>query len=1184
MKSILLDLTRDLVGGEKRHGTKLLVLVGLLFILFPFRAAAQEGTIIGTVTDPSGAAVPNVAISLTNTDTGQAWHATTNPTGDYVAPDLPIGHYIVRAEATGFKAGEQKDIPLAVADRRRVDFKLELGTTTQSVTVEATPVAVQTDTGEVSNLINSRQITDLAVNGRSFYNLVALLPGASSLMPDFQTPTPVAGNANVSFNGNRMTHNIYLLDGGEDLDRGGAGTMSVMPSQDAIAEFKALSSNYSADYGLSSAGTMTMVLKSGTSQFHATAWEFDRNDDLDAIYAFSTSKPELRFNVFGFNVGGPVTLHEKAPSHKTFFFYNMEWRKLIQGGTLNTDVPLPTEYAGVLPASLTTTQLHTPCTNQVSAAIAAKFAAAGQTLSTPDSTGACGPPPKTLPTGYVPWVPQAFTNNTIPTSLLDANAQLLLNTSKIFPTTSLVPTYLSSGAVNPEVDQYRGGNDAPTNVKEEIARVDHQFSDKFSVFGHWISEQIMQTYGTTMWSGDNVPSIGNTFGNPSYSAVVHTTYTISPTLVNEAAFNYNGNRIHILPIYNYAQPSGFTSNRIFPGPNADNLIPGVALQGVTGTNYTANWVPWNNAANDYQIRDDISWVKGSHQLKFGGSWALYKKVQDVFAGIQGSFGFNGFYTGYDFADFLLGFANSYGENGVHDAGHWNNISPAAYIQDNWRATNRLTLNLGLRWVGIPHTYEANNRYSDFYPNLYNPTDAATLLSNGTINPAGPAAAALGTSPNSILAGYQFYLNGVRLAGQPGVPKGMVNPTWDAFGPRIGFAYDLTGAGKTVIRGGFGIMYERVQGNDMYDGGTNVPFSSAVNLTNVSFENPKTSLATGVTTPIPPAPVVVAQITGQSLNYPVPTSYQFSLGVERQIGAKAVLSVAYVGTQNRHQSYDQEINNPPQSDLAGLVANPSLYNSEVPYLGFNGIWLATNAENSHYNGLQMSLRGQLTRDLSVQAAYTYSKAVDPSETSQNGGDVAADSNPYSWRYDLGPSVFDRRDVFVANFIYQIPVLRNSTSRALRTGLGGWEFSGIITAETGAPTNIALGGTAANNGFPNSNGGPTNRPNLTGSISYPKSEGEWFNTSALSAPTTGDWGSLGYDGVYGPGRDNWNLSLFKNFTISEARGSRLELRFETFNTFNHVQWSSLDNNFSSGTFGHITGAQDPRVMQVGLKLYF
>jgi hypothetical protein len=873
-------------------------------------------------------------------------------------------------------------------------------------------------------------------------------------------------------------------------------------------------------------------------------------------------------------VGGPVALHEKG-EHKTFFFYNMEWRRLIQGGTLNSNVPLPSMYSGTFPSSMTTTNLHTPCTNQVSSAIATQFANAGLTLSTPDSTGACAAPPTNPAAGYVPWVPKAFPGNAIPSALLDKNAQLLLTTAKIFPTTNLVSTS------TPWVDQYRGGNNSPTTVKEEIARIDHQFTEKFSVFGHWVSEQIMQTYGTTMWSGDSVPSIGNTFGNPSYSAVVHTTYAISPTLVNEAAFNYNGNRINILPIGTYAAPSGFTFGRVFTGPNADNRIPSIGLNGGTGTNYTANWVPWVNKADDYQLRDDLSWVKAAHQLKMGGSFALYKKIQDVFASTQGSFGFNGFYTGSDFADFLLGYSNGYSEDGVHDNGHWNNVSWAAYIQDNWRAAKHLTLNLGLRWDGIPHTYEANNRYSDFYPSMYNPANAAVFLANGTIDPTKTPAAALGTSPNSILSGFQFYLNGVGIAGQPGVPKGMVNPTWDAFGPRIGFAYDVTGSGKTIIRGGFGIMYERVQGNDMYDGGTDVPFSASVGLNNVSFENAKTNLATGTTVTIPPAPIVVASFTGQSLHYPAPTSYQFSMGVERQLGAKSVLSVAYVGTQNRHQSYDQETNNPPQSALAGLIANGgATYNTLVPYLGFRTIDMATNDENAHYNGLQVSLRGQVTSDLTVQAAYTYSKAIDPMNMAQNGGDVSTSSNPYSWRYDSGPSIFDRRNVLVANFIYQIPLLKHSPNRLLKTGVGGWEFSGTIIGEDGAPMNISLGGTQGSNGLPTA----TNRPNLSGNISYTKTEGAWFNTSAFSTPTPGAWGSLGYDAVYGPGRDNWNLSLFKKFMISESRGSSFELRFESFNTWNHVQWSSVDSGFSSGTFGRVTGAQDPRVFQLGAKLYF
>jgi hypothetical protein len=1140
---------------------------------FCLSALAQEATVVGTVTDPSNAAVPNVAITVTNTDTGVVNHFATSAGGDYVAAGIRIGHYTVRAEATGFKVGEKKDIVLTVGDRLRVDFKLELGSTQQSITVEATPVAVQTDSGEVSSVINGNQIADLAMNGRSFYNLAALVPGAASLQPDFQIPSSSSGNANVSFNGNRMVHNIWLLDGGEDADRGGGGGMSIMPSEDAIAEWRALTANYSADYGLSSAGTMTMVLKSGTRQFHATAWEFDRNDDFQAIYAWAGRHsdgtpivPELRFNVFGFNVGGPVSFHESG-NHKTFFFYNEEWRKLIQGGTLSTNVPDPSQYGGVFSSALTTTGLHTPCSNAVSSTIAAKFTAAGQTLSTAGTGGAC-----TAAAGAT-LVP--FTSNTIPSGLLDPNAQLLMTTSKIFPTTQLA----SIGKVG--VLQYRGGNSPHTNIGEQIGRVDHQFNDKFSIFGHWVSEQSMQGYGTTIWSGDNVPTVANTYGNPAYSAVVHATYAISPTLINETAFNYNGNRIHILPTGTYAAPSGFTFGRVFPGPNADNRIPAISLGGITGTNYTANWVPWNNKADDYQIRDDISWVKGAHQLKFGFSWALYKKTQDIFADTQGQFSFNGFYTGDDFADFLLGFASGYSEDGVHDAGQWNNISPAAYIQDNWRATKRLTLNLGLRWDGIPHTYEANNRYSDFYPNLYNPANAATFLANGTIDPSGPAAGALGTSPNSILAGYQFYLNGVRLANQGGVPKGMVNPDWHAFGPRIGFAFDLTGSGKTVIRGGYGLMYERIQGNDVYDGGGNVPFSASVGLNNVSLENAKLNIATGNTVTIPPAPIVVANLSGQSLNYPAPRSSQFSIGVERQLGAKAVLSVAYVGTQNRHQSYFQHINNPPQSDLATLIANGgATYNKLVPYLGFHDIGMATNEENAHYNGLQIYLHGQLTRDLSLQTAYTYSKSIDPGSFAQNGGDVSPNSNPYDWRYDIGPGVFDRRQIFTLNFIYQIPLLKHSSNHALRTGLGGWELSGIVVAETGPTENITLGGPAGNNGLPSA----TNRPDIAGSISYPKTVGAWFSKSAFSTPTPGAWGNLGYDAVYGPGRDNWNISLFKDFQISEARGSRLELRLETFNTFNHVQWNSPDGNFSSGTFGRVNGATDPRTLQLGLKLYF
>ncbi|MBZ5727169.1 MAG: TonB-dependent receptor [Acidobacteriia bacterium] len=1107
---------------------------------FAFQAYAQQATIVGTTTDPSGGAVPNVTITITNKQTNQVTQFTTNGEGQYVAPSLQIGLYIVRAEIPGFKKAERTDVVLAVGDRARVDFKLEIGNAQESVTVEATAVAVQTESGEVSDVISGAQVSQLATNGRSLYSLAALTAGASSEMADYQSATPVGGSAQVSFNGLRREHNIYLIDGGENLDRGGAGTISVMPSMDAIAEFRQLTSNYGAEYGLSSGGTMTMVFKSGTKDFHAGAWEFLRNEDLDANTFFRNASrqpnPVNRMNVYGFNVGGPVFIPKvyNTKKEKTFFFYNMEWRKLVQGGALNTTVPLTSQYGGNLGA----TAIHVPNANQLSPQQIARFAAVG------------------LAPG------QAFPANTIPSALLDPNAQLLLKAG-IFP----APT---SGT------KFVGGNNAPTNVREELFRIDHHFTDKVWVFGHFVDESILQTFGTTMWSGDNVPSAANTFGNPSYSGVVHTVYTISPTVLNEVSFNYNGNRINILPLSSavIARPSGFNVPELFPS-NALNRIPSINLGGSTGTNYDLNRVPWVNKADDYQIRDDFSWTKGSHQFKFGGSWALYKKIQDVFGQTQGSFAFNGSYTGSDFADFLLGYANQYQEAALQDKGYWNNQSWAAYGQDTWKVNRQLTLTLGLRWDGIPHTYEMNNRQSNFYPNLYDPSKRA-VLSGGTISPTSPG---LGTSPNPDLKGVLFYLNGIGVAGQPGIPAGLVQNHWATFGPRVGFAYDLTGQGKTVIRGGFGIMYERVQGNDVYNGGGNVPFSTNVTFNNVSLSNPNTSLLTGTTQL---APITVSDVTGLSnTDYKPPASYQFSIGIQQQLGKASVVSLTYVGNQNRHQNDYREINLPDPSQLPGLIQGTAVYNNVVPYAGFHSLRMSENANNSHYNGLQINYRGQIRDRLTLQAAYTYSKANDPLAQGGDAQDMQNTSNPYNRAYDNGPSPLDRRQVALVNFIWQLPFFRGqNTSRLVRGTLGGWEISGIGTMETGLPLNINLGGSQGNNGLANS----TNRPNVAGSVSMPNTLNSWFAASAFSLPALGAWGNFPRGSVYGPGRDNWNLSLFKSFTFSEARGSRLEFRAETFNVFNHTQFSGVSTTFTASDFGHVTSTYNPRNIQLGLKLLF
>src|SRR5258707_67938 len=311
-----------LLNTYKLSNLKYLLLLVVALVAMPSRAFGQSATVVGTVTDPSGGSVAGVTVTITSASTGAVKTLSTNESGQYVAPDLPIGHYSIKANVSGFKVVEQKDVTLTVGDRLRIDFQMAVGAASETVTVEANAIAVQSDSGEVSNLITDQQVSQLAVNGRSIYQLAALTPGASSQITGFVN-TPVGGNASVEFNGMRQNHNIYLLDGGEDDDRGGAGGMSIAPSTDAIAEFRQLTSNYSADYGLSSAGTMTMVLKSGSSTLHASAWEFNRNDAFDARNFFNTAPQpvaKLRLNVFGFNVGGPVTFGK---------LYNQERKKTL---------------------------------------------------------------------------------------------------------------------------------------------------------------------------------------------------------------------------------------------------------------------------------------------------------------------------------------------------------------------------------------------------------------------------------------------------------------------------------------------------------------------------------------------------------------------------------------------------------------------------------------------------------------------------------------------------------------------------------------------------------------------------------------------------------------------------------------------------------------------------------------
>jgi hypothetical protein len=1126
----------------RRYGV---LLLAALLVAFAVPAFAQEATIVGTVTDPTGAVIPNVTITIANTETGQTRNIASNEAGQFVVPNLRIGNYTVKAESSGFKTETKTGIVLNVGDRIRIDFQMQVGETRESVSVAAEAVRVQSDSSEVSDVISGKQVSQLAVNSRNLYQLVTLTPGVSSeLSSDYNAPIPVGSNANQSFNGQRPDHNNWLIDGGESYDRGSGGKSAIMPSIDAIAEFRALTSNYTAEYGLNSGGTVVMVFKSGTKDFHGTLWEFFRNDALDATPYFINlaggKKPPFRFNTYGFNIGGPVVLPGyNKERNKTFFFYNMEWRKIRQQ-TVVTPNTAPNawrngDFSSLLPA----TQLHVPA--NISPALTAKFAAAGLHPGDP------------------------FPNNQIPSSLFDANALAFLKSGAL-----PLPT---SG------DKFIGTGSAPTDVREELVRVDHQFSEKFSVFGHWVSEAINQNYATSMWSGDSYPTIGNTFGNPSFSGVVRATYIISPSLVNETSFNYNGNRINITPVGVYKRTSDFNVPELYSSNNLTRF-PTINWQKQLNTAYdSASW-PWKNKADDYQVRNDFSWTHGRHSFKFGGQYMRYNKLQDLFGNTQGNFNFDGHFTGADFSDFLLGLASNYSELAVQDSGRWDNNSFSLYGQDTWRVNNRLTLNLGLRWDGMPHAFEENNRMSNFYPNLYNPAQAPTYLADGSLNPAGPGFKTVSGVP---LSSTPFYMNGIAIAGQ-GVPTGLVKNFWNNWGPRVGFAYDVTGNGKTVVRGGFGIMYERVQGNDVYNGGGNPPFSFNPSITNVLFSSPTTSIATGQTAT---APIYPGQVTGLAYsNYKAPTSNQWSFGVQRELWPRAVLSVSYVGNVNSHQNIYRNVNLPLLSDprRADVVSGKVGINDIRPFLGFSDIRLSENSEGSWYNSLQTNFRMDVTHGLSLQFAYTYAKAMDYGGTGVGGGDLNNASNPFNLRYDLGPAAMDRTHIAVMNYVYDLPIFKNTTNKALRNTLGGWQLSGISTFETGFPLtpgmpldNLGLGNTWI-----------ANRPDVIGALTYPHTRLQWFSTSSFAAPTGLNFGNAGKGIIRGPGRQNWDMSLFKTFAgipwFGNPEGARFEFRFETFNSFNHTQFNGISTSKTAGDFGQVTSAFSPRTMQLGLKFIF
>ena len=1170
-----------------------LFLLPLVLILACLAGHAQQNsTITGTVLDKAGAVVPGAELILTQQGTGFESKAVSNDSGNFTFNGLNVGAYDLKATAKGFNAYVEKGIVVNVSQTTRVDATLAVGSVDQTVTVQSDVLSVQTDSNVLSTLVSEEQITEIATENRNFASLVALGLGVSSTLPDNNTPTSVGASASISVNGLRQSHNIWLIDGGEADDRGGAGGISILPSQDAIAQLETLSSNYPPDYGISSGATISLSLKSGTQSFHGGLWEFNRNTAFNAnsyqnknTAGTPTKRAKLNYNIFGGNIGGPLVIpgFYNRDKKKTFFFWNEEWRKLIQGNAPNLQNDLP----------------------------AADFPTAGQNLAYVSPGFAKTPVVLTVPTvGDPAWAVklaaacpacvqgQPFPGGVVPAGLFDANAV----------------AYLGSGIVpkpNAPNDQFIGQASLPINVRDDVGRIDHRINDKYQILAHYLHDTVSQAFPAPMvgWSTGSWPTITSTLNNPSSSAAVKLTAALSPTLLVEASMNYDGNIIDIVNSPKGDLPAGFAVNKFFD--NGAKAAPSMQWNGVYGgIQENPGSAPWHNAAEDLEPKGDVSYTAGKHAMKFGVSYNRYTKNQKLFLNAEGSYAFSGA-TGDAFMDMLLGLSNSYSESQAAPIRHYVNQTPSVYAMDTWKVTPRLSLQLGLRYDALPSAWERSNQVATFDPALYLSSQAPTWKASGSMDEFGPGFQTVNGSP--------FYLNGVRLAGQSGTPRGLVKNDYETLQPRVGFSEDLFGNGRTVLRGGFGTFYERLQGNDIYDAATAAPFANTPSANTVYLSDPHTSYVTGAAAA---TPFFAQGSTSLAQVFKAPAVAQFSFGVQDQLAQSVILVVQYVGNLAWHQNIRRNINTYPINtpllagnntafNVPGCVStpthdcsndyllysranagdpnnksgtNPNGQNIPIPdqlrtYDGFGGINEQENNTNGNYNGFQTGLRVQGRWGMSGEVDYTFSHEIDITST-----DDSTIDNPFNIKYNKGSGGFDRRHILSINYIYKIPLFKEPGFT--HSILGGWEIAGTAIDETGVPTTPRI---SLNYDPVGLGGGYTNRPNQSGKSKRLGKINTAFDTSVFSNPlpawaggSNQGFGSAGKDSIPGPNRVNFTTSLYKSFALTER--ARFEFRAETFNTFNHTEGNGVGNTLGNSNFGTVTSFYDPRAVEFGGKFLF